>query len=128
MLIQEQIEKAIRSLVRKKDKVTLSQNLKYIKSEIQRIGKVVPDEDVIPVIKKFIKNEKSLPNGDKESIEFLSKFIPETMTDTEIIAWIHQNIDFSTVPNKMAAMKPIMEVLKHKGVDGNRVKTLLEKM
>lgn len=130
MTIQEQIEKEVKASIRRKfAEPVFVDNLKFVKSELQRIGKVVSDEDAIKVIRKFIKNESSLPEPHTASIKFFEQFVPAAgMSDEDIIAWIHQNIDFSTVPNKMAAMGPIMAGLKDKGVSGAVVKSILEKM
>ena len=130
MTIQEQIEKEIKASVRKKSVAPVFvDNLKFVKSELQRIGKVVSDEDAVKVIRKFIKNESSLPEPHTVSIKFFEQFVPAAgMSEEDITAWIHQNIDFSTVPNKMAAMGPIMAGLKDKGVSGAVVKSILEKM
>ena len=130
MTIQEQIEKEVKASIRRKfAEPVFVDNLKFVKSELQRIGKVVSDEDAIKVIRKFIKNESSLPEPHTASIKFFEQFVPAAgMSDEDIIAWIHQNIDFSTVPNKMAAMGPIMVGLKDKGVSGAVVKSILEKM
>ena len=127
MLLQEKIEKEIKALGRKKEKAGLVGNLKFIKSEAQRVDKVVDDETMIGIIQKFIKNESSLPTPDTVTIDFLKQYLPAEMTDEEVIAWIHQNIDFGILPNKMAAMKPVMAGLKGK-VSGARVKTILETM
>ena len=130
MTIQEQIEKEVKASIRRKfAEPVFVDNLKFVTSELQRIGKVVSDEDAIKVIRKFIKNESSLPEPHTASIKFFEQFVPAAgMSDEDIIAWIHQNIDFSTVPNKMAAMGPIMAGLKDKGVSGAVVKSILEKM
>ena len=127
MLLQEKIEKEIKALSRKKEKVSLRDNLKYIKSEAQKVGKVVEDSVLIAIIQKFIKNESALPTPDTEVIEFLKQYLPVEMTDEEVIAWIHQNIDFGSLPNKMAAMKIAMAGLKG-AVAGARLRTILEAM
>ena len=129
MTIQEQIEKGIKSMARKKGQQAMVNNLKFVKSEFQRIGKAVDDTDALKVIKKFIKNESSLPTPNTEVLEYFKQFLPAgEMSEEDITAWIHQNIDFSTVPNKMAAMGPIMAGLKDKGVSGAVVKSILEQM
>lgn len=146
MNLQERIEKDINALAKKKTAgmKLLVQNLKYIKSEWQlllgkRTDKVATDEEILGIIKVFIKNEelnatktgKSSPDMDYV-LGWIQGYFPKSdkirLTDEDIVAWIHQNIDFSTVPNKMAAMKPIMAGLSEYDVDGKNVKALLEKM
>jgi len=146
MSLQERIDKDIATLAKKRDKENkiLVQNLKYIKSECQlllgkRVDKVLTDDEVLGILRIFIKNEEfnanrtgTTPDGMQYTLGWVKAYLPvstkKVLTDDEIIAWIHQNIDFSTVPNKMAAMKPIMKGLSEYDVNGKHVQSLLEQM
>ena len=90
--------------------------------------KVLTDEQVLAIIKKLIKSEKELlaAQGHDGSgfLTIMEEYLPKQPSEEEIRAWITENIDFSSVGNKMQAMKPI---INHFGstVDGNIVKKIL---
>ncbi|MFW2366564.1 MAG: GatB/YqeY domain-containing protein, partial [Desulforhopalus sp.] len=81
------------------------------------------------IIKKLIKSERELlaAKGEEGSsfMAIMEEYLPRQASEEEITAWIQDNIDFSSLGNKMQAMKPIMQ---HFGstVDGNVVKKVLQ--
>lgn len=90
--------------------------------------KELSDEQVVAIVKKLIKSERELLAAKgQDSSPFLSimeEYLPKAATEEEIRAWIDSSIDFSTFPNRMQAMRPIMN---HFGsaADGNIVKKIL---
>ena len=132
MTLQEQIKKDLTSAMKARDEETKSA-LRVIMGEFARADKKdLTDDDVIKVLKKLVKSEQETLG--KQGVEISSPFIrtieaylPQMATDDEIVAWIHENIDFARFKSKMQAMGPIM---KHFGprADGNTVKSLLQKL
>ena len=69
-----------------------------------------------------IKKEDSSPY-----LELLNTYLPQMATEDEIVAWIKENVDFSSLKSPIQAMGNVM---KHFGklADGNDVKQILSKM
>jgi uncharacterized protein YqeY len=89
------------------------------------------DDEVVGIIRKLIKAEKTLLEAKQESssgyLQTLEAYLPQMATREEIESWIRENIDFAEFKSPMQAMGPIM---KHFGkqADGNLVKQVLQEM
>ena len=107
--------------------------LRVVMGEFSRMDKKeLSDEDVIKILKKLIKSERETLDrqGIQESSPFIltiESYLPGLATDTEILAWVNANIDFSQLKSPLQAMGPIM---KHFGAraDGRAVKAILQKL
>lgn len=108
---------------------------KYIGQEKERqlyIDKHLTQSDIDGMNPKDLKklvNIKMSQLGDNLTsmkIEIATSYLPKQSSKEEIIIWIQNNIDFSTLKNKMQAMGPIMK--EFKGCDGNFVKEILLEM
>ena len=141
MSLQKQIELDMREAIHTRDRKT--NLLKYFVAEFSRrpnLNVELTDTEVISILKKYIKSieetaramHKVDSNGnvilsDEQIFEIsvLSKYIPEQVTDEEIIAWIKNNLEVPENPN--ARMKLTRDIMKHFGpsVDGNTVKSIL---
>jgi uncharacterized protein len=90
--------------------------------------KELSDEQVVAIVKKLIKSERELlaAKGQESSpfLTIMEEYLPKAVSEEEIHAWIKKNIDFSIFPNRMQAMRPVMN---HFGsaADGNVVKKIL---
>ncbi len=91
----------------------------------------ITDEDLLNIIRKFVKSEKTMIELKKETtsdyLELLDLYLPKMATSEDIEAWILDNVDFSEFKSPMQAMGNVM---KHFGklADGNQVKAILQKM
>ena len=91
----------------------------------------ITDDDLLNIIRKFVKSEKTVLELKKETtsdyLDLLNLYLPKMVTSEDIEAWIKDNIDFSTFKSPMQAMGNVM---KHFGklADGNQVKAVLQKM
>ena len=91
----------------------------------------ITDDDLLNIIRKFVKSEKTVLELKKETtsdyLDLLNLYLPKMVTSEDIEAWIKDNIDFSTFKSPMQAMGTIM---KHFGklADGNMVKGLLQEL
>lgn len=91
----------------------------------------ITDDDLLNIIRKFVKSEKTVLDLKKETtsdyLELLDLYLPKMATSEDIEAWIQENVDFSGFKSPMQAMGNVM---KHFGklADGNRVKAILRKM
>lgn len=138
MSIQEQVKSDMIKSFKAGNKDVCS-NLKYILGEFSRLkgtktGKeyvsdILSDEKAIKVIKSIMTEEFKL-NGilNRETSDFLvllSSYLPEKVDKEEIIVWIKNNVDFSTLKNKMQAVGIIK---KHFGVtvDGKLVSDIIK--
>lgn len=89
----------------------------------------ITDEDLLDIIRKQAKSEKSVLELKKEAgsdyLSALETYLPKLATEEEIRAWVSENIDFSNFKAPMQAMGTIM---KHFGklADGNLVKSILQ--
>jgi len=88
----------------------------------------ITDEDILNIIRKFAKSEKTVLELKKEStsdyLELLNRYLPKMATSGEIERWIRDNVDLSQFNSPMQAMGKVM---KHFGklADGNQVKEIL---
>ena len=91
----------------------------------------ITDDDLMNIIRKFVKSEKTVLELKKEAtsnyLELLNLYLPKMATSEDIEAWILANVDFSEFKSPMQAMGNVM---KHFGklADGNQVKAILQKM
>lgn len=89
----------------------------------------ITDDDLINIIHKFVKSEKTVLELKKETtsdyLELLSIYLPKMATSKEIEQWIRDNVDLSKFKSPMQAMGNVM---KHYGklADGNQVKEVLK--
>jgi len=91
----------------------------------------ITDDDLINIIRKFVKSEKTVLEYKKQTtsdyLELLNLYLPKMASFEQIEQWIKDNIDLSTYNSPMQAMGSVM---KHFGklADGNLVKQVLTKM
>ena len=91
----------------------------------------ITDDDLLNIIRKFVKSEKTVLELKKEPtsdyLELLNLYLPKMATPEDIEAWILDNVNFSEFKSPMQAMGNVM---KHFGklADGNQVKAILQKM
>ncbi|WP_298751981.1 GatB/YqeY domain-containing protein [uncultured Arcobacter sp.] len=130
MTLQEQIQKSLVNARKVKDSNTLS-TMQVVVGEMQRLPKkVLNDDEVISLLKKIVANEQEkidkYGKGDEKFIQIINDFIPSELPEEDIIDWIKENIDFSSLKNKMQA---IGIVTKNFGslVDGKKVKEIIER-
>lgn len=67
------------------------------------------------------------PQKNEKAVEKVEPKKSVALTDEELIAWIHQNIDFGKLDDKMDAMPIIVSSLDGK-VTPERVKQILQDM
>jgi len=91
----------------------------------------ITDDDLLDIIRKFVKSEKTVLELKKEStsdyLELLSLYLPKMATCEEIEQWVRDNVDLTQFKSPMQAMGTVM---KHFGklADGNQVKDVLKNM
>ncbi len=131
MALQETIRSQLITSMKAKDSERTAV-IRILIGEFQRQPeKELTDEQVVGIIKKLIKSEKELlaasGKTDTGYIRILEEYLPKQADEQEIRAWIGENVDFSSLANKMQAMRPIMA---HFGssADGNTVKKILQEM
>lgn len=89
----------------------------------------ITDEDLLGIIRKFAKSEKSVLELKKETtsdyLELLNRYLPKMATPEQIEQWITENVDLDQFKSPMQAMGTVM---KHFGklADGNQVKEILK--
>ncbi len=89
----------------------------------------ITDDDILDIIRKFVKSEKTVLDLKKETtsdyLELLNTYLPRMATADDIKTWIQDNVDFSQLKSPMQAMGTVM---KHFGklADGNQVKEVLK--
>lgn len=91
----------------------------------------ITDDDILGIIRKFVKSEKTVLELKKETtsdyLELLNRYLPRMATPQEIEQWIRDNVDLDALNSPMQAMGTVM---KHFGklADGNQVKDILKNM
>ena len=91
----------------------------------------ITDDDILNIIRKLVKAEKSVLEIKKEAgspyLMILETYLPQMAARDEIARWIDANVDFSALKSPMQAMGPVM---KHFGklADGNLVKSILQEI
>ncbi|RLB93318.1 MAG: hypothetical protein DRH26_04180 [Deltaproteobacteria bacterium] len=89
------------------------------------------NEDILNIIRKFVKSEKTVLEIKKETtsdyLELLNLYLPRMATSQEIERWVRENVDLSQFKSPVQAMGNVM---KHFGklADGNQVKEVLKNM
>ena len=131
MGLQDTIKKDLVAAMKAKD-VARKETLRVVLGEFARMDqKQLSDDQVIRILRNLVKAEQEVLAGQNEQestfIRVIKAYLPQMASDEEIMAWIETNIDFSQFKSKMQAMRPIMQHFGSKA-DGNRVKTLLQKM
>ena len=118
MNIQEKIREDLKVAMKAKkaDKVSA---LRYVLGEFKRlkgtkfsgkeyIGDVLTDEQAVRVISTIIAAEKQVieltGQTDVDMVNTLSAYLPQTIGEEEVVAWLKENVDFSTLKNKMQAI------------------------
>ena len=130
MRLQEQFKNDLRTAMKEKD-TAKKETIRVILGEFARMEeKILPDGQVIRILKKLIKSEKEVlerqgANTDSDFIKIIQHYLPAMATEKEVGTWIRENIDFSRYKNKMQAMR---EIMVHFGdtADGNMVKRILK--
>lgn len=128
MSMQQKIRDDLKASMKAKDSDRTGA-IRILMGEFAReIAKELSDEQIIGIIKKLIKSEKELlaAQGQEDSpfLHIMEEYLPRQASEEEVQAWIADNINFADFPNRMQAMRPIMQ---HFGssVDGNMVKKVL---
>ncbi|MCP4719267.1 MAG: GatB/YqeY domain-containing protein [Desulfobacteraceae bacterium] len=89
------------------------------------------DDDILNIIRKFVKSEKTVLELKKETtsdyLELLNFYLPRMATSQEIELWVSDNVDLARFNSPIQAMGTVM---KHFGklADGNQVKEVLKNM
>jgi len=131
MSLQETITQDLCQAIKTREKEKLN-NLKVIVGEFQRQkNKVLTDGQVTAILKILIDKEKEKLEALNEKyssyLHLLEIYMPEDISDETITEWIKSNIDFSKYKNKSQSIKEIKA--NYDGVvDGNRIKSILEKI
>jgi len=91
----------------------------------------ITDDDLINIIRKFVKSEKTVLEYKKQTtsdyLELLNLYLPKMASFEQIEQWIKDNIDLSKYNSPMQAMGSVMKNFG-KLADGNLVKQVLTKM
>jgi hypothetical protein len=101
------------------------------KSNRVKTPEEIIDEDVLNIIRKFVKSEKTVLEIKKETtsdyLELLNFYLPRMATSQEIEQWVRENVDLAQFKSPVQAMGVVM---KHFGklADGNQVKEVLKNM
>jgi uncharacterized protein YqeY len=91
----------------------------------------ITDEDILGIIRKFVKAEQTVLEHKKEAtsdyIELLKAYLPGMASEDEIREWIQKNIDLAAYKSPLQATGTVM---KHFGklADGKMVQTVLKTM
>jgi uncharacterized protein YqeY len=89
----------------------------------------ISDDDVIGIIRGLAKSEQTVLEATgkttSEYLDILQLYLPQMISQDEIVSWIKDNIDFSQFKDRMQAMGPVM---KHFGklADGKIVNQILK--
>lgn len=91
----------------------------------------ITDDDLLDIIRSFVKSEKTVLEFKKESssdyLDLLCRYLPQMATADQIEEWVRNNVDLSRLKSPLQAMGTVM---KHfgKDADGNLVKAVLKQM
>ncbi len=105
--------------------------LKVIKGELQRQPKKdLTEEEIIGILRKLEKNETETMRlkGIAKSLflDVVRTFLPSEVSEGDILQWIMLNVNFAELKNKYQAIGLVKK--KFPGVDGNLVKTVINKI
>jgi len=127
-MIKDNLQTAMKQAMKVKDEKTRDY-CKVILSEFARIEKNPDDDKAISIIKKLIKSEtENIEMSGKEDhsyLKFLETYMPQQLSKQNIEEWAKQNIDFSSLRNKMQAVGIICKQFGTT-VDGKLVKEVVE--
>lgn len=109
--------------------------LRVIIGEFPRLnlkaGETPNDEQVTAILRRLQKSEKQVLEISyikvSTFLDVVESYLPQLMSEEEIISFINSNVNIGEFKNIMQAMGPIMKELKGKA-DGNSVKAVLLKM
>jgi len=127
MTIQDQLKQQMKGAMKSGD-TELRDNARVLLSEFVRVDKEVDDDQAREILKSLSKHEKeNLKRTGEEKgpyLELICSFLPEEISPEVIKRWIEENVDFSKLGNKMAA---IGIASKHFGsdADGNVIKEVV---
>lgn len=116
-----------------------AQILKYTLGEFSRlkgtkdgkdiVGEVLTDDQALRVIKKIIESERKLletiGGEDTQLIKVLSEYLPKTLDEATVVSWIKDNVDFSSLKNKMQAVGLIKKEFGN-NVDAKMVNNIVQ--
>ncbi|MBD3261939.1 MAG: hypothetical protein GF334_09800 [Candidatus Altiarchaeales archaeon] len=126
------LQEKLRHDLRNSEDPSLRAILRIVLGEIDRQPKkVLTDSEVEWIIKKLIKSEKELLEStgrstDPAFIALLNLYLPKQLNDDEIEGWIRNNVDFSSLKNKMQAIGIVTKNLGS-AVDGKKIKEIILK-
>jgi uncharacterized protein YqeY len=141
--ILEKIEKDFKEALAKKEKEKISV-LKLLKSaihnyeiELRATNKKLTEDEIIKIIKKEAKKREEamkfyegkrddLFEKEKKELEILKKYLPEEISDDELIKIIRRKIDLFGLTNFGKIMGEVMKEVGNKA-DGKRVAELVKK-
>ena len=122
---------AIRQVMAEFPKLTVPITLESGKKTTRlKTNEEITNDDIVGIIQGLVKSERMVLEAKNEEssdyLDILQLYLPQLASREEIIAWIRENIDFSSYKNKMQAMGSIM---KHFGrqADGKMVNEILQK-
>ncbi len=130
MSMQESLSVELRNAMKARDTERTGAIRILIGEFARQPEKIISDEQVIAIVKKLIKSERELLAAQQQEessfLTIMEGYLPKQASEEEIYNWVEKNIDFSSLGNKIQAMRPIMQ---HFGsaVDGNVVKKVLQK-
>jgi uncharacterized protein YqeY len=120
MTILEKLQKEMLA-ARKSGDAKKKSHISILLSECERIGKSLDDEQVLELVESLFVTEKNKAKKnippDTEWREFLVSISPDlesSISEEQIRSWISDNVDFSSLRNKMQA---VGLVKKHFGED-----------
>lgn len=143
MKLQEKINESLETAI--KERLEITDDLKFIKAELQR-GKYkeLSDDETVKILVGILRNQERtkdyvLERGDHNNIPYIDKtilcvkhFIPNDildqvyMVDIQVIDWIENNVDMSKVKNNNQVIGIVKKAFPY--VDGELVKVALKMM
>lgn len=81
MTLQEKIDLHLKNAILTSSHDTKS-ILRVLIGELNRVGKILTDEQVISIVKKMIENAKLL--GNEKEIEILTTYLPKQLSDEQL--------------------------------------------
>lgn len=100
MILQEKIREDLKCAIN--DFNFFSKNfLRVVVGEMDRVGKDLPDEKVLPILKKMKQN--AIEMGNKDEIELLSRYLPQELPTEDVEAIVSEIIisNSYTQPNEI---------------------------
>lgn len=128
MTIVEKLRSTLKEAM-KSGNTELKGNVRLVIGELERSSKNATDEEALKALQKLKKLETEALGYQGETtssfLEFVESFLPKQVGEDEIEQWLKDNVDFSTLKNKMQAVGMVM---KHFGqtADGKVVKIVIQ--